>query len=305
MIDLSILIVNWNTRELLQQCLQSIYATTNAVAIEVVVVDNASSDGSIAMLRNCFASVKIIENRENVGFARANNQAIRQAHGRYVLLLNSDTILPEGVLTALVRQGDDRPKVGVIGCMLRNRDGTFQASYNDFPSIFKEWLVAAGLAAKLIRPQFPSHAEKESQETRLVDWVPGAALFARTSALAEIGGLDESYFMYTEETDLCWRVRQAGWDVLYYPGAQIVHLGGGSANRRTPTQVKLLYGSKATFFRKHRGTHIAGLYRVGVRCITLVKIGIWICLRSTAGRDRRSVLAEKIRAHKLLVGGRW
>lgn len=331
-VDLSIVIVNWNTRDLLTQCLSSMMgARTSAMELsrttlppgydglalnrsldltaEIIVVDNNSTDGSVSMVRENFPWVRLIENSKNVGFGNANNQAIALSRGRYILLLNSDTIVPPGAIPELVRLADARSDVGVVGCMLRNLDGSFQASYNSFPTLWGEWLSAIGLAGRLLSPQYPSHRESESNATKEVDWIPGAVMLLRACAVRQVGGFDETYVMYSEETDLCWRLRQVGWKVLYTPNAYIFHLGGGSASRTSIVQILRLYRSKKDFFLRQRGPGVARLYGWGVRLATVTKLGVWLAASvlpmPVLSLERRQIYRQKIRSHWPLVFGRW
>jgi N-acetylglucosaminyl-diphospho-decaprenol L-rhamnosyltransferase len=307
--ELSIIIVNWNTRELLVGCLQALedpnVQPSERSDVETFVVDNASADGSADMVRERFPWVRLIENAHNVGFARANNQCIALSRGHYLLLLNSDTLLPCQSVWRLVQVADAQPDVGIVGCMLRNPDGSFQASYNDFPTLGGEWLSALGLARRLLRPQYPSHSESESQERKLADWIPGSVMLLRAAAIREVGGFDEGYVMYSEETDLCWRVWKTGWKVLYTPEVQVMHLGGGSANRTSPHQIRRLYRSKRLFFRKTRGPVAALVYDMGVRVAAAAKVGVWLAALAFVPSERRRPYLRKIQSHLLLAASSW
>jgi len=239
---LSVIIVNWNTRELLAQCLESLYQTIH-VPCEVIVVDNASEDGSAEMVRSVFPQVRLIENTENVGFARANNQAIRAGRGKYVLLLNSDTIVQPGALDSIVRFADQHPEAGIVGGRLLNADGSLQPSWNEFPTLLSE------LMGRNFRRRRPLVGESAYE----VDWVGGACLLAQREAIEAVGLLDENFFMYSEEADWCYRMIQNGWKVYYFPKAKVIHFGGGSSHRCNEAMVIQLYRSKLLFFHKHYG----------------------------------------------------
>jgi N-acetylglucosaminyl-diphospho-decaprenol L-rhamnosyltransferase len=274
-VKLSIIIVNWNTHDLLTECLDTVYAYPPGAPFDVWVVDNGSTDGSQAMLRERFPQVHLIQNQENVGFARANNQAIRACSGDYVLLLNSDAMVLPGTLQQLVDFADSHPDMGITGAQCLNQDGSFQASFNYFPTLFTESLLLFGLAARVYSPYFPSGSPKESQQSRECDWVGGACLMARRSALQETGLLDEEYFMYVEETDWCYRTVQAGWKVYYCAEARVIHYGGQSASRASAQQRLRLYESKARYFRKHHLKSTELLFRGLVQTSALLKSGYW------------------------------
>jgi len=244
MIDLSIMVVNWNTKDLLAQCLQSVYDTVSHLDFEVIVIDNASTDGSQAMIKAHFPQVRLIENQGNEGFARANNQGIVASQGRYVLLLNSDTIARPEALEAMFYFADQHPEVGVVGCKLLNADGSLQPSWAQFPTLWSE------LVGRNIRKRRPM-AGGQAYE---VDWVGGACLLARRKAIKTVGLLDEDFFMYSEETDWCFRMARSGWKVCYLPGAEVIHFGGGSSRRASEKMLIQLYRSKLRFFGKHYGS---------------------------------------------------
>ena len=248
----SILIVSWNTRDLLAQCLASVYAHPPDCPYDVWVVDNASADGSAAMVRQRFPDVHLIQNTENAGFARANNQAIRSSNGELVLLLNSDTIVQQGALGRMVSFAA-QAGAAIVGADVRNADGTLQWSYGQFPTVFSETLYALGLnsrgpfAGRLSMPAAPSGQGTET------DWVLGAALLVRRSVLDRVGLLDEDFFMFSEEVDLARRVKTAGGKVYALGGARIIHLGQQSTRQVSGAMKAELFRSKVRYFRKHHG----------------------------------------------------
>jgi N-acetylglucosaminyl-diphospho-decaprenol L-rhamnosyltransferase len=256
-IDVSIVLVSWNTRELLLACLESLPQAVGSFRAEVWVVDNGSCDGSAAAVQRLHPTVHLIANPDNRGFAAANNQALHASSGRYVLLLNSDTIPQPGSIERLVQTADALPQAGVLGGMLLDPDGEFQASFADFPSLWSEWLSVSGLGARLLFRNYPSYGPRHSRVLRRVDYVPGACMLARREAIAQVGSLDEGYFMYSEESDWCWRMTRAGWQVWYEPAARIVHFGGQSTRQRRRAMVQALYRSKLRFFRRHYGPLVA------------------------------------------------
>lgn len=273
-VDLSIVIVNWNTCDMLAKCLDSIFQTVRAFAYEIIVVDNSSTDGSVEMVRTQFPSVRLIENQQNVGFTQANNQALAASCGRYVLLLNSDTEVQPGALDAMVRFVDAHPAAGAAGAHLLNSDGSFQASHTDFPTLWRESLILSSLGRALLRPSYPSYGPEVEKGPQHVDYTEGACLLVRRQAVEQVGGLDEGFFMYAEEVDWCYRMKQAGWEVWYLPQVRIIHHGGGSSRQRKNRMEAELYRSRIRFFRKHHGGGQAMCLKVLIYAFTFVK-SVW------------------------------
>ena len=292
--SLRVIIVNWNTRDLLADCLQSVFEHPPSGAFGVTVVDNASGDGSLDMLRERFPQVTLIANTRNAGFAGGNNQAM-QAGDDDVLLLNSDTRVLPGALAALQSCAAEQPRAGIVGGQCFNPDGTFQFSFGDFPSLLSESLLLFGLARWVYSPYFPSHLPGRSQLARDCDWLIGACLWVRREARAQVGLFDEAYTMYVEEVDWCWRMRQAGWQVRYCPAARIIHHGGQSANRLSLRQQVLLYRSKALFLERSRGRASALLLRWLVRPAAALKSFYWLGRSLLRRADRQA--RERFRAH--------
>ncbi len=226
--DLSIVLVCWNNKAYLDPCLQSLYEGNLKYSFDVFAVDNGSTDGSQQMLQEKYPEVKIIQNSGNVGLGKASNQGIEASNGRYILLLNNDTIVNGPSFDAMVKFLEEHPKTGAVGGKLLNPDGTIQACYNNFPTLWEDFLLNSRIG-ELIRPGYP--AVMSGEEIRSVDWLGSACLMVRRSALDEIGLLDEGYFIYGDETDLQYRLKKAGWDIYYLPGATTVHYGGKSMNR--------------------------------------------------------------------------
>lgn len=261
---LSIIIVNWNTRDLLAQCLESVAIATQNYSpnfAETIVVDNGSSDGSVAMIETDFPWVRCLQNQENIGFARANNQAIALNQSKYVLLLNSDTVVPPDALNQLYAFMEIHPDVAVVGPTLLNVDGSFQASYGQFPTVSTYFWQLLGLASFFYGTHFPSASPENSQTTQDVDWIGGACLLCRRSALATVGLLDEQFFMYAEEMEWCYRFKQNGWRVCFLPQATIIHIGGGSSEIVRPKVLARQWQSNLYFLRKHHHTAAAGFIR--------------------------------------------
>ena len=272
--DLSVIIVNWNTRQLVLESLQSLYGAIGDFSMEVFVVDNGSSDGSVEAIRPAFPRVILVENRKNIGFAKANNGALRRARGKYFLFLNTDVILQGDAVAALLEFMEKTPQAGIVGAQLLNPDGTKQNSFDNFPTLLSE-----GLNKSLLRMFFPNRfpSKRLSLSSPIaVESVIGACMMVRKDAVDEVGPMDEDYFLFMEETDWCYRVRERGWRVYLVPQAQAVHLQGGTADR-VKVQAKLeYYRSRYSFFKKHRGTLQAGV----LRGILLLKLSMSLPMHS-------------------------
>lgn len=247
--DISIIIVNWNTQEHLRNCLNSIADTIQGITYEIIVVDNASHDGSVLMLRQEFPAVIIVENSENRGFAVANNQAFAIMQGRYAMLLNTDTVLTAGCVGRLFAFMEHSPEAAMACGQLLNSDGSKQNSIAAFPDIFT-LATNISLLEYLWPQRYPSkrHAITEPVE---VDSGIGACLMVRKKTIDEVGMLDERYFFFFEETDWAYRMRAAGWKIFHVPDAFIYHLQGQSIGKEVSSRIEF-YRSRYQFFRKWR-----------------------------------------------------
>ncbi len=246
-LDLSLVIVNWNTKELLLACLQSLATNLDHPSHEIWLVDNASSDGSVEAVAERFPEVKIIRNERNLGFAAANNKALRLMHGRYALLLNTDTIVTPGAIQQLYRFLEENPRVGMAGGQLLNRDGSKQNSIANFPTI-PALLVNETILRLLWPTKYPSKRQRYL-EPLAVDSCIGACLMVRKAAMDEVGGLDERYFFYFEETDWARAMAAQGWGVYFVPSAEIFHLQGQTAGYSAKTRI-MFYRSRNSYFKK-------------------------------------------------------
>ncbi|MFV2044120.1 MAG: glycosyltransferase family 2 protein [Anaerolineales bacterium] len=281
-IDLSIVLVCWNNRSHLEACLDSLCGTGIASRFDIVVVDNGSTDGSQKMLSEEYSSVLVIQNDHNVGLGRASNQGIDATNGRYILLLNNDTIVHGPSIDELVRFADATPGVGAVGGRLLNEDGSFQAGFGNFPSFLQEFLIATRLG-ELSKPGYPSHLD--DTVARKVDWLSSACLLVRRSALDEVGLLDEEYFIYGDETDLQYRLKQAGWDVYYLPEVSTIHFGGRSLDRWK--RRRMVYRGKVLFFKKSYGRLPSWGLRLMLAALSLAKCVVWATgLGISRWRDR-------------------
>ncbi|MCZ6690429.1 MAG: glycosyltransferase family 2 protein [Planctomycetota bacterium] len=249
-IDLSVIIVNWNTRELLLRCLETLYPSLTGIRHEVIVVDNDSQDGSVGAVREQFPEATILANSKNLGFARANNQAFRQARGRYYLLLNSDVEVKPEAIPGTIRFLDDRPRAGAAGIQLFFPDGRKQNSFDSFPTIATEILNKS-----LLRWLFPKALPSKNQEYTdplPVDIVIGAFLMVRREAVEEVGPFDEKFFLFMEEADWCLRMRRSGWEIYHLPHLTAIHHHGASKRKLESASWIEYYRSTYIYFRKHR-----------------------------------------------------
>jgi GT2 family glycosyltransferase len=256
------------------QCLESIDQELDNLPskdVEIIVVDNASTDDTVVVIRERFPNICVIENTKNVGFAGANNQAIRHSHGKYVLLLNPDTQVRSGALKTLLEFMDGEPKVGLAGAQLLNPDNSLQTSSYPAPTLARElWRL---FHFDKIYPYGIYQMNKWSRtEPRPVETLLGACILARREVLEKIGLLDESYFMYSEEIDLCLRARKAGWPIYWVPEAKIVHYGGQSTQQVATEMFVHLYRSKLSYFNKHHGRVSAIAYKLIIFMATLSRL---------------------------------
>jgi GT2 family glycosyltransferase len=254
-IKVSIVIVNWRTPLLLKRCLEAINNDQNAKAFEIVVIDNASGDDSLTILANEFPYVKVIANQDNLGFSKACNQAIPQTTGQYVLLLNPDTLIVDGAVSQLATFLDNNSQCGAVGPKVLNDNGTLQlACRRSFPTP-----AAALFRLTYLSKLFPGHhlfakynmTYANPSETCQVDALSGSCMMVRRSVIALIGLLDEDIFMFGEDIDWCWRIKQAGWQVFYYPQAVIYHSHGAASRLRPAGATINLHKGMAVFYRKH------------------------------------------------------
>lgn len=299
-IDLSIVIVSWNVRDLLRSCLESIFVAS-LDRLEVIVVDNASSDGSVAMLRDEFPHVRLIANEDNRGFPTANNQGLDVAQGRYVMVLNPDTEVCDDALSRLIGYLDMHEDVGAIGPQLLNSDGSVQSSRRRFPTfatgIFEStWLRSIAPRGMLRRYTMDDVPDDVSHE---VDWLTGACIVVRREVLESIGGFDEAFFMYSEELDWCRRIKSAGWKIVYLPNAKVVHHSGKSSEQVVAARHIHFQTSKVHYFRKYHGRFTAGVLRVLLLVMYVWQIGLE-GLKALLGH-KRAMRVERIAAYRQVL----
>ncbi|MFQ3549572.1 MAG: glycosyltransferase family 2 protein [Armatimonadota bacterium] len=269
---LSIAIVNWNTKELLDNCLASILKSTNNIDYEIIVVDNASTDDSIKMLNEKYSSkIKIIQNNNNVGFAYANNQAFEMSFGEYFLLLNSDTICKENSLSILCNFLDSNVNAGAAGPLTLNEDETLQYSWAKFPKIITEFKGIIDRSIITYDGIITQPKQLKDIGPFQADWIGGACLLVKRQVIEQIGLMDTNLFMYSEETDWCYRMRKVGWEIWVVPDSEIIHLGGRSSAQVPIQTMQRLADSKIKFFRKHYGLFSALLLRYLLTIKALLK----------------------------------
>lgn len=257
--NFSIIIINWNAFDYLIPCLINIYKDNWIAPIEVFVVDNASSADLLPAIEHKFQQAKIIKNPSYTGFSRANNQAIRQSSGKYILLLNPDTEVKPGALRVMGQFMTAHPEFGIIGPRLLNADGSLQVSGYPFPTLQREFWRLFHLDTILPFGVY-DQAQWNLEHPREVDSLHGACLLIRREVFDQIGLLDEDYFMYTEEIDFCYRAKKAGWKIAWLPTAEVIHYGGQSTRQAASSVFLQLYHSKLLFFRKHYGKPAAWAY---------------------------------------------
>ena len=291
MTRISVIIVSYNTREILLNCLRSVYSSAGDVDAEVFVVDNASTDGTVDAIHREFPKCTVIANETNVGFSRANNQAVRVCSGRYILLLNPDTVVEPDVLAKMVTLMDEQRDVGMVSCKLVTQDGSLDlACRRAFPSLWDGFCRASGLSqwfpkSRLLAGYNLTYLDEH--KTCEVDAVNGAFMFARREAVEEVGLLDEDYFMYCEDLDWCFRFGRSGWKVVYHPAATTVHLKGQSGNPKSSAMIRELFRSTKLFYRKNCFEGMGPIRRASL----LISLDIWkwaTLLKNALRRNKRT-----------------
>jgi len=305
-LDLSIIIVSWNVKDDLRDCLRSVEDNRPSCEYEVVVIDNASTDGTARMVGSDFPRVTLVANEENRGFAAANNAGIARAEGRYVLFLNPDTIVHPGSLDTLIKFMDDNEDAGVCGPKLLYADGTLQPSVRRFPTLRGVLHCYTILrVVPIFHGQYKKWRMMDFRHDRRmdVDQVMGAALMARRSVVEDIGGMDEDFFMYYEEVDLCYRLKKAGWRIVFIPDAVITHRGGRSI-KQVPVRKRIMtLRSILIFMRKHRGRRTTAAFNLVFKPAVVLQdiynfvmaILIFIFTLPIVGRRKRIESARKVK----------
>lgn len=290
--DLTISIISADNQNLLLPCLRSVFESTHNITLEVYLVDNASSDNTASAVKTAFSQVIVVRNEVRQGFSTNNNMVLRRGQGRYLMLLNDDTLILDGALDRIVEFMDSHPQAGAVGTFLINPDGSFQPGFARFPHPFVEALYAA--------TNWSYRSARQVAGPFEVDSVCGAAMVVRREAIEQVGLLDTAFDpIYSEEVDWCYRIKQAGWQIYALPGARIIHYGGQTMNRVMPRKYELLLSHKMLFFRKHRGERAASLYRAILGLSTAVKLAWWALITLLQGGRQAS--RERIQLHWYLL----
>lgn len=317
--DASIIIVSFNTREILRECLISVMRESAGLRLEILIVDNNSSDGSPQMVEEDFPHVNLIRSEINLGFGAANNLALERAKGRYYVLLNSDAFFQKDALSNAIRHMDEQPDCGLGGCRLVGRDGSWQPSSRSFHSIVGDLVVMTGLAYRFPRSRFFGHFDRtwaDRNQPAVVDWVPGAFSIIRRSAIKKTGMFDPAFFLYYEEVDLCRRIKEAGYSIWYWPDIVVVHIGGESSRQlKTTLEISsmaaqvVMWRMRSTllYYRKHHGPQVymakwseLAMYRLTVMRNRFSRASE----RRERGEHYRTLIALMNQAWKDTEGGR-
>ena len=292
--DISIIIVNWNTKKLLEDCLASIFKFTMGIVYEVIVVDNGSTDGSPAMVKNKYPQTKLIPNKDNLGFTKANNQGIKIAKGKYVLLLNSDTYLMENSFQKLVQKANQISNLGALGPLLLSPDREIQQSVGFFPHLPQIFWWMSFIddlpGGAILKPYHVDHDSfyKKDQE---IDWVTAAAILVPIDVIQKVGVFDEKIFMYGEEVEWCFRIKKAGYSVHFSPVAKLIHIGRGS--QKVPAKSFIgEYQGIIYFYRKYKGLISLQIARLLLKMGALLRI---IIFRILGRKELSQVYVEALK----------
>lgn len=291
--SLSIIVVSWNTQSLLKQCLESVFRFTKGLSFEVWIVDNASSDDSVAMVRECFPSVNLIVNDKNLGFSRANNQAIKRSTGDYIALLNPDTVLVENVFLPLISEANTNKEIGAIGPKIVRKDGVTidNGCARRLPRLYVTFCKMSGLSRKFSNTKLfwgESIPQWNYNSSGYVEALSGSCMVLRKSAIAQIGLMDENQFMYGDEIDWCKRLLDEGWRVFYLSKCKIIHYGGESANQVPFIMNLVRTNSLHYYYQKHYGRFYAFLFC----CIVFIPSTLKFIWRNIYGKNENSDLLK-------------
>ena len=280
--DLSIIIVNWNAKEMLKNCLESILKYNSNMLVQIIIVDNSSSDGSKEMLKSLFPEVKVMDSGGNIGFGRANNLAIPNAEAPFVLFLNPDTVVNETVLSEMIGFLTNNPAVGALGCKIRNSTGDIQDVpeqwwITPFRKVIELFLISKKMPLKIKR-LIPI---QDPNRSGYVSYLYGACLMIRKKTLDQVGGFDDRFFMYCEDIDLCHRIILAGWKLYYLSECEITHLVGGTTKRAAATfKYITTCESISKLMQKYYGKKGKCIYKAGLLLSSCIKLFILLPLLS-------------------------
>jgi len=299
--QLSIVIINWNDKKVLSGCLESIYKQTNKIDFEVIISDNGSTDDSLQFVKKNYPQALIIENNDNLGFAKGNNSGIKHSRGEYVLILNPDTIILNGALDRFVAWADKHPQVGAFGLRVLNPDGSFQNCARPFPTVWRYWIAALYLRSlAYISPIFYSdtYTGWNGNSERKIDWQSGCCIMFRNSVLKQVGVFDPRFFYHYEEVDLCFRIHKTGLDILYTPDSSITHLGGQSVGKFPIRFALEKLRNRYRYFHKHYGMSEANKCKHATHA--------YILLRQTGYRvlaffHKREALQNRLEMYRVVL----
>lgn len=288
--DVSIIIVAWNVKDLLHNCLRSVYDETKGIDFEVIYVDNASQDGSIEMVRKEFPKVEMIVNDENKGFIVANNQGIEISKGRYVLLLNSDTVILDNAIAKTVKFADEHTEAAVVGCRVLNPDRTLQRTCAMYNSVLNMFLSATYLYKIFPKSSFFGRHEMtwwDFNDVREVEVVYGCFSLVRKEAIDQVGLMDPRYFVFGDDPDWCYRFHKAGWKIMFTPEPEIIHYGGQTTKKEAGDFLLQLYGSKLIFMKLHRSNLSFPFARFLITLFFILRVPYWLAVGIFHKNERR------------------
>jgi len=288
--DVSIIIVAWNVSQFLYNCLKSVYDQTEGISFEIIYVDNASEDGSVQMVAKEFPQVKIIENEKNEGFIKANNQGIEIAQGRYVLLLNSDTIVLDNAIAKMIKFADAHPQAAVVGCKVLNPDRTLQRNCFMYPSPLNMFLSATYLYKIFPRNKFFGRERMtwwDFNSVREIETVCGSCSLVRKKAIDQVGLMDEMYFVYGDDPDWCYRFKKNGWKIMFTPDGQIIHYGGQTTRQMARKFRLQLHGSELIFMKLHRSKLTFLFARFLTASFLILRVPYWLAVAALRKHKRK------------------
>jgi len=304
MVDVSITVVAWNVKDLLYNCLRSVYDQTKGVDFEVIYVDNASKDGSVEMVRKEFAEVRILENEKNEGFIKASNQGIEIAKGRYILLLNSDTVILDNAIEKMVKFADSHPEAAAVGCKVLWPDKTLLRTCFMYPSCLNMLLSTTYLYKLFPKSKFFGRERMtwwDFNDVREVEAICGCCCLVRREAIEQVGLMDEAYFVYGDDPDWCYRFKSNGWRILFTPEAKIIHVGD-QTTKKMPKEFKLqLFGSQLIFMKLHRSKLAFQFARFLTALFCLLRVPYWLAM-ALLHRNQRKRSFEVARTY---LTGAW